>query len=91
LAHRDKFGRPTFGRKKVQRDETDEAVKIKIFNYGTHSARDYWNLITRPDLDDFRKLVSPRTTAHVTQSLWNLWEWICVEDGRILTNQNLTN
>jgi hypothetical protein len=27
LAHRDKFGRPTFGRKWVQRDDSDEAVR----------------------------------------------------------------
>jgi hypothetical protein len=28
LAHRDKFGRPTFGRKWVRRDESDEPVPI---------------------------------------------------------------
>lgn len=55
---------------------------IKIFNFGTHSARDYWNLITCPDLEDFRKTLSPRTSAHVAQSLWNLWEWLCVESGK---------
>jgi hypothetical protein len=27
MAHRDKFGRPTFGRKRAQRDESNEAVR----------------------------------------------------------------
>ena len=32
MAHRDKFGRPTFGRKRVQGDDLDEAVRKLPFS-----------------------------------------------------------
>jgi len=53
-----------------------------LFRYGIENARDYWRLITRPDVEDWRISPSPRTAAHVIQSLWGLTEWIAHETGQ---------
>jgi hypothetical protein len=58
-----------------------KAAKVKVFNYGVHSARDYWMLVTKPDIEAFKELRSPRTAAHVVQSLWAQLEWYAEEQG----------
>jgi hypothetical protein len=55
--------------------------KVKVFNYGVQSAQDYWALITRPDVEEFKRRRSPRSVAHVVQSLWGLLEWHAQEYG----------
>jgi hypothetical protein len=54
---------------------------VKVFNYGAHSSCDYWILVTKPDIDAFKELRSPRTAAHVVQSLWGQLEWYAQEQG----------
>jgi hypothetical protein len=54
---------------------------VKVFNYGAHTARDYWNLVAKPDLEEFHRLRSPLSVAHVVQSLWGLLEWYAQEQG----------
>jgi hypothetical protein len=56
-------------------------AKVKVFNYGVQSAQDYWVLVTRPDVEEFNRLRSPRSLAHVVQSLWGLLEWHADEYG----------
>lgn len=56
-----------------------KAAKVKVFNYGAHSAFDYWILVTKPDIEAFKELRSPRTAAHVVQSLWGQLEWYAEE------------
>ena len=56
-------------------------AQVKVFNYGAHSARDYWNLVAKPDLGEFHRLRSPISVAHVVQSLWGLLEWYAQEQG----------
>jgi hypothetical protein len=56
-------------------------AQVKVFNYGAHSAHDYWKLVVRPDLEEFRRLRSPISVAHVVQSLWGLLEWYAQEQG----------
>jgi hypothetical protein len=61
-----------------------ERPKVKVFNYGAHSAHDYWILVTKPDIEAFKELRSPRTTAHLVQSLWGQLEWYVQEQGNQL-------
>ena len=56
-------------------------AQVKVFNYGAHSAHDYWKLVVRPDLEEFHRLRSPISVAHVVQSLWGLLEWYAQEQG----------
>jgi hypothetical protein len=55
--------------------------RVKVFNYGAYSAGDYWILVTKPDIEAFRELRSPRTAIHVVQSLWGQLEWYAQEQG----------
>jgi hypothetical protein len=54
---------------------------VKVFNYGAHSACDYWILVTKPDIEAFRESRSPRTAIHVVKSLWGQLEWYAQEQG----------
>jgi hypothetical protein len=63
--------------------EKPPKVKVKVFNYGVQSAQDYWVLVTRPDVEEFKRLRSPRTVAHVVQSLYGLLQWHADEYGNV--------
>jgi hypothetical protein len=57
-------------------------AKVKVFNYGIYTARDYWKQITKPHIDEYKSQRSPKNAVQVVQSLWGLVEWCADEQGK---------
>jgi len=71
-----------------QRDEKRRMMsrppppKVKVFNYGIYTARDYWKQITKPHIDEYKSQRSPKNAVQVVQSLWGLVLWCADEQGK---------
>jgi hypothetical protein len=56
--------------------------KVRVFNYGIYTARDYWKQITKPHIDEYKRQRSPKKAVQVVQSLWGLVLWCADEQGK---------
>ena len=57
-------------------------TKVKVFNYGIYTARDYWRQITKAHIDEYKSQRSPKNAVQVVQSLWALVLWCADEQGK---------
>jgi hypothetical protein len=50
--------------------------KIKFIDFGISDGREYWELIVRPNLEEFRRNPTPKSARNLGTSLWEVMNWI---------------